>query len=278
MMKKVHQIAVSLVVVASFVLLPSIAVAANYGLDETAGKAGYETGAQNTVESSVGKVISTLLAILAIAFFVLVTYAGLRWMLARGNEEAVMEAKNTLEAAVIGLVVILSAYGITSFIFSRLDQGKVSTNTQLYGPEYTPCSQINDESDCNSRGYCAFINAACVTVDNALRGACVKIEDNLLKDCIITIKADCEAIGSSYVFYEDKDEAFCSQLAQNNPSPQVPTACAVANDADVRNSGASLECNGRYVGDTCAEQSSSDNQKHCNLLQGTQPYKFCKCE
>jgi hypothetical protein len=37
-------------------------------------------------------------------------------MLARGNEQEVEKAKNLIQAAVIGLMIVLSAYAITAFI------------------------------------------------------------------------------------------------------------------------------------------------------------------
>jgi hypothetical protein len=38
------------------------------------------------------------------------------WMTSGGNEERVKKAKQILIAAIIGLVIILSAYAITNFI------------------------------------------------------------------------------------------------------------------------------------------------------------------
>jgi hypothetical protein len=53
-------------------------------------------------------------------FFGLTVYSGFRWMLARGNDEFVQKAKDTLQGAIIGLVIVSLAYALTKFIFSRL--------------------------------------------------------------------------------------------------------------------------------------------------------------
>jgi len=68
----------------------------------------------------IGKVVSATLAAVAIIFFVMAFYAGLRWMTARGNEEMATKAKETLEAAVLGLIIIVISYALTRFIFGQL--------------------------------------------------------------------------------------------------------------------------------------------------------------
>jgi hypothetical protein len=57
-------------------------------------------------------------------------------MTAGGNEEQVAKAKKNISNAVIGLVIILSAYAVTWFIFTYLPMsagtgggGSTSTNT-----------------------------------------------------------------------------------------------------------------------------------------------------
>jgi hypothetical protein len=53
-------------------------------------------------------------------FFILVVYAGLMWMTAVGNEENIKKAQSILKTAIIGLIIVLSAYAITKFIGSSL--------------------------------------------------------------------------------------------------------------------------------------------------------------
>src|SRR3989339_740431 len=49
-------------------------------------------------------------------FFILIFYGGFSWMIARGNEQKVEKAKNTVIAASIGLVIVLASYAITILI------------------------------------------------------------------------------------------------------------------------------------------------------------------
>lgn len=69
---------------------------------------------------TVGKLISTFLGLLGVIFLILVIYAGFTWMTAQGDEKAVAKAKNILISAVVGLVVLLSAYAISTFVISQL--------------------------------------------------------------------------------------------------------------------------------------------------------------
>ncbi len=68
----------------------------------------------------IARLIRAAFGFLGIIAVLLILYAGFLWMTAAGETEKVDRAKKTLTAAVIGLVIMLSAYGITSFIISRL--------------------------------------------------------------------------------------------------------------------------------------------------------------
>lgn len=70
--------------------------------------------------SLIGKILGSALGFVGTIFFVLIIYAGLTWMMSAGNEETVTRAKKILTAAIIGLVIVLSAYAITTFIGTNL--------------------------------------------------------------------------------------------------------------------------------------------------------------
>lgn len=68
----------------------------------------------------VGRVINIFLSVVGIILVVLLVYGGYLWMTARGEEDRVKEAKSTIRNAVIGLVIILLAYSISSFVVRAL--------------------------------------------------------------------------------------------------------------------------------------------------------------
>lgn len=72
------------------------------------------------IQTQVGTIIRVVLSIVGTVFFVLMIYGGFRWMGARGNEEQIAQAKNTIIAAVIGVVIVLAAYAVTVFVTDRL--------------------------------------------------------------------------------------------------------------------------------------------------------------
>lgn len=87
------------------------------GLKKTGGDLGYITGAEaTTLPQKIGKVLNISTTFLGVVFLGLMIYAGFLWMLAWGNEQEVEKAKNIIIAAVIGLVVVLTAYAITQLM------------------------------------------------------------------------------------------------------------------------------------------------------------------
>lgn len=80
----------------------------------------YEAADQFTLASIIGVVISAALALIGAIFLSLMLYAGYHWMTARGEEEKVEKAKETINRAVVGLIIVVGAYVIWQFIFTEL--------------------------------------------------------------------------------------------------------------------------------------------------------------
>jgi Type IV secretion system pilin len=77
-------------------------------------------GTTQTLPQIVGGLINVLISVLGIIFVVLVVYAGFLYLTASGDDKKVAKAKTLLTQAVIGLVIILAAYGIATFVIDRL--------------------------------------------------------------------------------------------------------------------------------------------------------------
>jgi hypothetical protein len=69
----------------------------------------------DAVEVSI-MVIQVGLGLVGFIFLCLMVYAGFMWMLDRGNEDRAAKAKATFTAATAGVVVIVAAYAIATFI------------------------------------------------------------------------------------------------------------------------------------------------------------------
>ncbi|HTK04231.1 MAG TPA: pilin [Candidatus Eisenbacteria bacterium] len=84
----------------------------------------------------VGRIVRYFLGLLGIIAVTLMIYAGYIWMTSAGNPEKIDKAKKIMQNAVIGLVIIVSAYAIVEFVFRALtgDLGAGSSsgpNTRL---------------------------------------------------------------------------------------------------------------------------------------------------
>ncbi|MFH1254992.1 MAG: hypothetical protein V1667_00765, partial [bacterium] len=83
--------------------------------------AGFKTGV--TFNDIVGTVITAALSLIGVLFLILAIYAGYNWMIARGEEEKVEKAKNTITRAIVGVIIIIAAYAISIFVMGKLEKG-----------------------------------------------------------------------------------------------------------------------------------------------------------
>lgn len=72
------------------------------------------------LKDTIGLLISALLSILGIIFLLLIIYAGFTWMTAQGDSKKVTKAKDIMITAVVGLIILLSAYAISTFVLEQL--------------------------------------------------------------------------------------------------------------------------------------------------------------
>lgn len=75
-----------------------------------------------TIGDTIAGVINIALGFLGVIAIGLIIYGGFLWMTSRGNSERIQRAKLLITSAVIGLAIVLSAYAITQFILSSLDE------------------------------------------------------------------------------------------------------------------------------------------------------------
>ena len=76
-----------------------------------------------------GSVINVLMGFLGIIAVVIILMGGFKWMTAVGGEDKIAEAKKMITAGVIGLVIILAAWGITIFVLNAMLSATGSTST-----------------------------------------------------------------------------------------------------------------------------------------------------
>ena len=119
-MKKILR-TLMIVVMALTIIVPALSIPAsaatiNVGLDYAA-----NTGLGNKDPRAIAaSIIQIALGFLGIIAVVIILIGGFKWMTAAGNEEGVSSAQKILVAGVIGLVIILAAWGIANFVLNSL--------------------------------------------------------------------------------------------------------------------------------------------------------------
>ncbi len=125
--KKIFAFAFSLIILGAALLASTHAFAATeppntFGLDQTAKSAGIP-GAGNTKigpATLIGTIIGYVLAFVGVIFFGIMVYAGFLWMTARGGNEQVKKAKDMIEQAALGMVIVFMSYVVTNFVLKTL--------------------------------------------------------------------------------------------------------------------------------------------------------------
>jgi len=96
------------------------------------GQIGSAYGGQKTdLRIIITEFIKLALSFLAIIFVVLILYAGFRYMTAAGNQDQTKKSMAQIRDAVIGLIIVLAAWAITSFILRAIYRS-VNGSVQLY--------------------------------------------------------------------------------------------------------------------------------------------------
>jgi len=80
-----------------------------------------KTGIEKTdVPSMFSNIVKVAIGITGLVYLAFMVYAGFKWMTARGVEDDIKTARNTIIAATIGIIIVIGAYAITNFVSQQL--------------------------------------------------------------------------------------------------------------------------------------------------------------
>ncbi len=97
------------------------AATASLDLGGSLNDVGDATGlSDNDLTTTIGTLINIGLSLLGIVFLLLTLYAGWLWMTSQGDDKKTGKAKDILVTAVVGLVILLSAYAISNFVLDQV--------------------------------------------------------------------------------------------------------------------------------------------------------------
>ena len=105
----------------------SLFTQSGYALGETAG---------NPLALRIGVIVNTVYMLVGIGFLMLTVYSGIQWMASGGNEEIVKKAMTRIRRAAIGLMIVVGAWSLTSFIL----------RSAFGPPEPSGVFQVGDEN------------------------------------------------------------------------------------------------------------------------------------
>ncbi|MBU1348625.1 pilin [Patescibacteria group bacterium] len=77
----------------------------------------------------IGNLIGGLMSLIGAILFVYLLYGGFRWMTAGGDEKKVKEATDVIKNAIIGLLIIVLAYAIATFVITEVGKAASSAPT-----------------------------------------------------------------------------------------------------------------------------------------------------
>lgn len=115
-------LAIFLVVFLLLVAVPQLAAASpanpvdtNFGLSNL-----NSALPQTDLRVVIARIIQAILGVLGIILLLLILYAGFLWMTAAGEESKIEKAKKIMTQAIIGFIIILSAFSIVTFVLRIL--------------------------------------------------------------------------------------------------------------------------------------------------------------
>lgn len=121
-MKKIFKKSLISLVVIFLVFIADFALAG--GLYENLNTAaGPELKRNPDLIKFVGGIFGAILALLGVALIVVLIYAGIMWgFLSANDPKKVQTAKDMIRNAIIGLIIVFAAYGITQFVMDNLSK------------------------------------------------------------------------------------------------------------------------------------------------------------
>lgn len=136
MTQKIIFLGLILICLISFSVLSfSIQAATFADINKNLQSAGTATGYDITNDYTVivGRIIKTALSVVGVLFTLLMVYGGFLWMTAEtgAGRNQLDKAKKVFVYSIIGLIVIIAAYAITSFVVSSIESASQRESTPV---------------------------------------------------------------------------------------------------------------------------------------------------
>jgi len=156
-----------------------VSAADDYGLGDTVKAAGTGIKKIDSIPNLIGRIIQLVLGFVGTIFFLLMVYAGILWMTARGNEKTAEKAKEMIFQAIIGIVIITAAYALTTTVLGAItgtgDSGTTGPSGKAQGESCTASTECAAGLSCQaetpaSQGGCSNSPDFCFTATDCPPG------------------------------------------------------------------------------------------------------------
>ncbi len=97
----------------------SVGITGPNGVESYTVNGGIHLSDKNPIDMTV-RLINVAMTFLGIIAVVIILVGGFKWMTAMGSEDNIKKAKELMSAGIIGLVIILAAWGIARFVVNTL--------------------------------------------------------------------------------------------------------------------------------------------------------------
>lgn len=155
-MTKKNKLIIFLFGLIAFALMADFSLAQDIGAEIVENNFGDALGSSGTdIRFIIARVIQIALSFLGIIAISLTLYAGFIWMTSGGDEDKIDRAKSTLRNSIIGLLIILSSWAITTYFISKI--------TGSLGSAINPNFNLNPPRTFTDSGFGAI--GAC-SIDN----------------------------------------------------------------------------------------------------------------
>jgi len=85
-------------------------------------RSGAGVGVGKGVGAFIGVIVQAVLQLVGVIFLVLIIYGGFRWMTASGQEKQLREAEKIITHSIVGLMIVIAAYAISTFVVAELQK------------------------------------------------------------------------------------------------------------------------------------------------------------
>jgi fucose 4-O-acetylase-like acetyltransferase len=105
----------------SIILLPSVIFATDFTTELQTAVKGTAIEKSANIYSMIGLIIASVLGVLGVLLLIVIIYAGILWgIIAQGDPAQIKKAQAMLKNAIIGVILVLSSYAISSYIVTHL--------------------------------------------------------------------------------------------------------------------------------------------------------------